>query len=58
MRITLNTRSIDELMKVMSHYDISNPTHMVQIMITQLNNSIPLVEDKKDESTKINRGNA
>lgn len=57
MRINLSTRSVEELTKIMSHYGISNPTHMVQTMITQLNNSIPLVEDKKYESTQINRGN-
>ncbi len=58
MRITLNTRSTEELAKIMKHYKITNPTHMVQVMISQLYKSIPTVEDNNSETINPNRDKA
>lgn len=58
MKIGLNDRSAQELIALIEHNGNCSAKHIVQILITQaykkLNlNSIPLVEEYKDENKAI-----
>lgn len=43
MKINLNQRSADELTELMQFMKVKNPTHLVQVLITQAIKSIPVV---------------
>lgn len=60
IRVTLNHRSQEQLLAVMDYYKITNPTHMVQTMITQLHNSLNQsqpIEDNNGHSEKESLSN-
>jgi len=52
IRVNLNERSTQQLLAVMAHYKVQSPTHMVQTMITELYQSIPVIEENIYGSTE------
>lgn len=50
MKVHINQRSEAELLACMQHLGHKSPSHTVQTLITQLFKSIPIVEEKNNES--------
>lgn len=60
MRVTLNSRSTDQLNKVMDLMGFDNPTHCIQTMITNLLESLTYqsqsIEDKNNNGNSASKG--
>ncbi|MDH0619167.1 hypothetical protein [Pseudomonas fulva] len=52
MRITLNATSASRLLRIMSQRGISNPTHMINVLLDEaaMQQPIPVTEDVYDNS--------
>ena len=57
MRITLNETSQRRLLAIMSKRGISNPTHMLNLLLSEAAGShlIPSEEDRNESSTELHR---
>lgn len=60
MRVTLNSRSTDQLNEVMDLMGFDNPTHCIQTMITKLLESLThqsqSIEDKNNNGNSTSKG--
>lgn len=52
MRITLNATSASRLLRIMSQRGVSNPTHMINLLLDEaaMQQPIPVTEDVYDHS--------